>query len=110
MLGMTTGADGDLLGLVADRVMTRVYLMTVATGDIGVVVMIATPGHALVIVVAAHADTILLLGGDRGIGAEGDHRFLPPAVMFPHGAVAGFALQVGHGRTFYLGIAMYTVK
>lgn len=83
LLGMALGTNGDFIGFIADRIFCGMHLMAAATDDIGVIVVIAFPCGTLTVIVATHTDTVLLLRGNRGVCAKGDHRLFATFIMIP---------------------------
>ena len=92
LLGMALGTNRHFVGFVADRVFCYVYLVAATAGNISIVMVIAFPRDALIIVMATHADTVLFLRGNGGILAEGDHRLFATLVMITERAVASLTL------------------
>ena len=89
---MALGTNRDFVGFVADGIFCDMHLVTATARNIGIIMVVAFPSDTLIVVMAAHADTILLLCGDRGVLAKGDHRLFPTFVMITQRAVAGLTL------------------
>ena len=67
LLSVAIGAYSNFSCSICDRVVSSVDLMTVGTADICIVVMVAAPSHALIIVMATHTNAVLFFRWNRGV-------------------------------------------
>lgn len=107
---MTRSTHLDFGGSLLNRILGSMDQVAACAGNVSAVVMAAFPGHTLVVLMAGKAHAVLFVGGDRGVFTEGDHRFLTALVVVAHRAVAGFALEIGHGGRAGVGTAVDVVE